>query len=602
MGSIYLSDNCENKEVDEKSLSIEFEDGTNNFKDKKNSRFKKLLLAIATIALIQVSICIYKSAEINKLLEFNDDFDSFKCPIYEKKKPLNWELNQSKIDYILHDESFKQGSIKKLSGAIQAPTEVYDDPPEVSLNPEYWAKFKKFHDFLEETFPLVYQNLKIEKVNTYGLVYTWEGSDSSLKPILLTAHQDTVPVQTETIDQWDHEPFSGFFDGKSIFGRGAIDCKHLVIALLETVELLIQEDFKPKREIVIAFGFDEEVSGNHGAAKIGEFLLEKYGENSFYALIDEGDEGLTEIGGTYFAAVPTGEKGYFDAYLALTTPGGHSSIPPDHTSIGIISELVREIENDPYNNSLVDYNPKYGYLKCVAEHSQDLDPNFKKAILNSSNDKNSQIELLKQIDADPSLRYLFRTSQAVDIVKGGAKSNALPEHVEIVVNHRVEIGKKVSDIAEHFLQRIIKISKHYELGVIYEGKEILKPTTNGYFNFTIPRSLDPAKISSLESNAWYYFAGSLRHYYEDIAFKASGISDKEVIVTPSLGTGNTDTQHYWNLTDNIYRYIPAFTSTPFEAGLTGGLHSVNERIDFEGHLSTIVFYYEYLQLVGEIEN
>ena len=32
-------------------------------------------------------------------------------------------------------------------------------------------------------------NLKLTKVNTYGLYYEWKGSDASLKPLLLAAHQ-----------------------------------------------------------------------------------------------------------------------------------------------------------------------------------------------------------------------------------------------------------------------------------------------------------------------------------------------------------------------------------------------------------------------------
>lgn len=78
--------------------------------------------------------------------------------------------------------------------------------------------------------------LKLTKVNTYGLLYEWEGTDASLKPLLLAAHQgayrkvvysgddcwlnikfvqisDVVPVDPRTVDEWVHPPFSGFFDG-----------------------------------------------------------------------------------------------------------------------------------------------------------------------------------------------------------------------------------------------------------------------------------------------------------------------------------------------------------------------------------------------------
>lgn len=35
-----------------------------------------------------------------------------------------------------------------------------------------------------------HEKLEQEIVNVHGLVYTWHGSDPSLKPILLTGHQD----------------------------------------------------------------------------------------------------------------------------------------------------------------------------------------------------------------------------------------------------------------------------------------------------------------------------------------------------------------------------------------------------------------------------
>jgi len=50
--------------------------------------------------------------------------------------------------------------------------------------------FYGFHRFLEETFPLTHTTLSLEKINTYSLLYTWEGLDTSKKPIILMSHQD----------------------------------------------------------------------------------------------------------------------------------------------------------------------------------------------------------------------------------------------------------------------------------------------------------------------------------------------------------------------------------------------------------------------------
>jgi arginine utilization protein RocB len=101
-------------------------------------------------------------------------------------------------------------------------------------------------------------------VNRFGLVYTVEGWDSSLQPILLTAHQDVVPVENSTLDEWDYPPFSGHYDESSgyIYGRGASDDKSAITALMTALEaLLSQKNYYPRRTVVFAFGFDEEYSG-----------------------------------------------------------------------------------------------------------------------------------------------------------------------------------------------------------------------------------------------------------------------------------------------------------------------------------------------------
>ena len=101
-------------------------------------------------------------------------------------------------------------------------------------------------------------------------------------------HQDVVPVNPDTVSEWTHPPFSGYSDGKLLWGRGSSDDKNGLIGILSTVETLIENGFKPTRSIVLSFGFDEEASGPQGAERLADFLLEKYGENAFALLVDEG--------------------------------------------------------------------------------------------------------------------------------------------------------------------------------------------------------------------------------------------------------------------------------------------------------------------------
>ncbi|ODV93892.1 hypothetical protein PACTADRAFT_45790 [Pachysolen tannophilus NRRL Y-2460] len=519
------------------------------------------------------------------------------CPSFDYYRPSTYEVHKDTvIAKIIKDESFRKQSAAKLSGAVQVQTEVYDDAPQVDEDPEYWAKFEKFHSYLEKTFPIAHQILNKTTVNTYGLVYEWPGSDDSLKPLMLTAHQDVVPVQQETIDEWTYPPFEGHYDGKYLWGRGVSDCKNLLIGLLEAAEELIKVGFEPKRTIIFSFGFDEEVGGLRN--KNANLLLKKYGVNSVYAVVDEGGISLTELEGTQMALPGTGEKGSVNAIIELTTPGGHSSIPPDHTSIGIMSALISEIENTPFEPFFTDANPTFMQYTCMAEHSTSIKKDLKKDILNAGNDKAANKRVCDFIDQTKALRYYIKSSQAIDIIKGGVKSNALPEHVEIIVNHRVAIEQRVDDILAKDIENIKKIAKFFKLGVYYQYKEskeieIIPSTSFGFFKLIVDDVLEPAPITPIHDHHWEIFAGNIRHVYEEIA-EPNFFKNNPIIVSPGIATGNTDTRLYWNLTNHIYRYRPGVTPT-----VLTNAHTINEHIDFNSHLQIIAFYFEYIQSVDE---
>ncbi|KGU28313.1 Gly-Xaa carboxypeptidase [Candida albicans P75063] len=519
------------------------------------------------------------------------------CPIVPKIDPSDVLHNPDTINYILSDKSFHTSVRKKLLNAVKIPTEIFDgmeNPQSVkSLKELYeldprWKPFEKFHDYLEKTYPLVHKHLQLKKINKFGLVYTWKGNDTSKKPIMLTAHQDVVPVPHETIDQWTFPPFEGGFDGKYLYGRGVSDCKNLLIALMGTIELLLEEDkFKPQRTIILAFGYDEEAAGK-GAEEISDYLVNKYGPDSILQIIDEGDEGYQEIEGVKLVLPATGEKGHLNSVIDLFTPGGHSSVPPKHTSIGIMSQLITEIEDKEFSPILTNNNPVLGQLYCLAEHSKILNKSIKGDILKAQIDQNANQRVVEYLSKDAETKYLITTSQAVDIIEGGVKSNALPEHVSVVVNSRIAVEENVNTVVSKLKADILTIADKFNLGLIIDNQEIIEPTEHGYFNYSLIESLEPAPVSPINGESWNIFGGSLRYLYEDLIFPDS---NDTFIVAPFLSTGNTDTKSYWDLTRNIYRYQPSIATK------NSNIHSIDEKLDFEGHFHIIAFYYYYLQLV-----
>jgi Gly-Xaa carboxypeptidase len=163
------------------------------------------------------------------------------------------------------------------------------------------------------------------------------------------AHQDAVPVSKETLSRWTYSPFEGAIDEREefVWGRGAADCKSLLMAEYEALALLLQQGWTPRRSVILAHGYDEETSGLQGALKISEHLEQSYGRDSMLMVIDEGMES-ERFYGTAFALPATTEKGYLNVEIAVGTPGGHSSVPPAHTGIGILSEIVKAVEGGHY--------------------------------------------------------------------------------------------------------------------------------------------------------------------------------------------------------------------------------------------------------------
>ncbi|KAG5363094.1 Carboxypeptidase S [Yarrowia sp. B02] len=501
------------------------------------------------------------------------------CPSQSKLVPKGF----SNLDFILKDKKYHDQALKTFQGAIQIPTESYDDMGPVGEEPRFDI-FKKFSSYLEEAFPKVYAELEIEHVNTYGLVYTWKGSNKDLQPQLLMAHQDVVPVNGDTSDKWTHPPFSGHYDGKYIWGRGTVDTKNTVIGSLAAVELLLKEGYTPERTHILGFGFDEEISGPQGAKFIAEHLYDKYGEKSLFAILDEGS-GILETEEYAMIVAATGEKGYLDVSISVNVPGGHSSMPPAHTGIGLAALIIAEIEKTPYKPLLTQQNPFFYTLQCVADHDPSLSDALKSLIRRSGNDLVANKKLVSVLSGNPKYRDLIRTTQAVDIINGGVKSNALPETTTFVVNQRIEIESGVAAAKDKIVQNVLGIAKEHDLSVSAFGDFIIEGKSGEVVVELFGLPLEVAPQAPVSGPTWDLIVGTALHVFKDTVYP----EDFNVFAAPGIMTGNTDTRHYWALTDAIYRFNPVRESAAF------GIHTVDEHLEFQSHLETIAYYYEFVK-------
>ncbi|KAF8312643.1 Zn-dependent exopeptidase [Clavulina sp. PMI_390] len=544
------------------------------------------------------------------------------------------------LENTYHTAAFQNRSAAWLSGAVQIPTESYDDFGPVGADPR-WDIFADLHAYLQRAFPLTFTTLEFTPVNIYNIVLHWQGEDDSLKPLLLTAHQDVVPVDPTTVNQWVHPPYSGHFDGTYIFGRGTRDDKSGLIGILSSFETLLEAGFKPRRTIVLAAGIDEEATAEFGAGKLASYLEETYGFDGFAMLVDEGGECsgilqflvtkrsiqilgfLADEHGIFVALPDIGEKGYLDVRVEISTPGGHSSVPPPHTSIGLLALSIALIERNPHTPHLSRTSPFYNTVQCIAENGNDIPSDYLKLVRKSLTSDTALKELERQLvtTSGAIANALLTTTQAVDIVHGGVKVNALPETANAVVNHRISVDSSVNELMAHLTTLLLPLASEYNLNFISFGQDLSSQTrpvitpcieqhAPKLLNIPTPSSdsaclsalnasgtlrlsdayntaLEPAPITPTDTAAYKILSGSIHATHARTTFSDPKVKQKEMIVSPNVSGGNTDTRYYWNLTRNIFRYnhLPVY-----EPPFGGGVHTVNEAVPVESLVEDIRFF------------
>jgi Gly-Xaa carboxypeptidase len=309
-----------------------------------------------------------------------------------------------------------------------------------------------------------------------------------------------------------------------------------------------------------------------GAGYINEWLLEKYGPDSMSILIDEGN-GMAPVYGQMFAIPAVAEKGYLDAEVRIETPGGHSSVPPAHTGIGLMALAISELEKHPHALELGADSLLVDFVACAARYAPKAPNQLKKIIgkvISSRSkgkvDKKALGKVRNWWDSAGSVeagfppglgRAIISTTQAVDIINGGIKVNALPEVVTAIVNHRISIESTVSQIQDRMTRTLAPIAKAHNLEFEAWGKKIHLDQTSSKagklildvaWNATIETA--PVSPFTTDSAAWRLLAGTIKATWATRPNSKGGKYD-EIFMAPLMSTGNTDTKNYWSLTKNI---------------------------------------------------
>jgi carboxypeptidase PM20D1 len=438
--------------------------------------------------------------------------------------------------------------LEHLAAAIRIETVSHEDTSTIDF-----GAFARFREFLAATYPLVHQRLELEMVAEHSLLYTWTGTDPIAAPTVLLAHQDVVPVEPGTEEDWEQPPFSGAEDDWYLYGRGALDDKGSLIGIFEAVESMLAEGFEPVATIYIACGHDEEIGGT-GAGAIADLLAERDVRPAL--VLDEGGavavDFMPDID-TPIALIGIGEKGYVNLRLTATGQGGHSSSPPAHTAIGLLGAAIAALEDRPMPPRL---DAQRGFFEAAGE----LMTGPQAMAMKRPDLFGAVIE--RRMSAQPMMNALIRTTAAATIIEGGVKPNVLPQEASAMINFRIMPGDTRESVLDHVRN------------VVGPGIEV----TVDESSFTA----DPPQMADPGSEQFALVAELAREHCGAGA------------IAPWILTGATDSRHFIPIADQVLRFAP-LTASPDDFTR---FHGTGERIRRSDADTVVAFYRALVARVG----
>ena len=436
-------------------------------------------------------------------------------------------------------------AIENLSKSIQFQTISHPDYEKFD-----YEEFQRFLSWLETEYFQVFKNLE-KKYLGKTLLLKWQGEASDLNPILLTGHYDVVPVRADADSIWQENPFSGKIDSDYVWGRGALDDKSGVIAILEAVNYLLEKNFSPRRTVYLSFGHDEEIGGRRGAGKVTEFLLNEGVELEW--TLDEGSFLLQDIIpgiNKPVAVINVAEKGSLTIQVIGKAEGGHSSMPSSKSSVGYLAEALLKLENNPVPGKLEGIS-----LGLFDEVSKQMPFQYKILFANLWLFE----PLINNFLSDsPTMNAVIRTTTAPTMLSASNRLNVLASEAVGTVNFRLHPRDNPEKII-NFVKDLIS-NENIEVKNLSAG--------------TLASS-----VSDWETEGYRAISNSVREVYGDI------------IVAPGLMVGGSDSKHYAKAAKNSYRFNPF----PLSANELSGLHGIDERIKKDDFLNGIRSYIKIIQ-------
>jgi len=430
----------------------------------------------------------------------------------------------------------RDAAVNALAELVKCKTVSYNDP---SLEDD--GEFEKLISLLPSLYPNVFKTCSLDRLPDRALLFKWTGKKSD-SPSVMMAHYDVVPVDESG---WEKPPFDAIIENGVLWGRGTLDTKATFNGVLSAADCLIGVGFIPENDVYFAFSGGEEINGK-GAPNIVKWFQDNGIQPAL--VVDEGGAVVENV----FPGVkqPCGligiaEKGMINAEFHTASNGGHASAPKPHTPVGVLSAVCKRIEDNPFKAHID--GPAARMFDTLGRHSTFL----YRMIFANMWCFGWVIDLLGKMQGG-EMNALVRTTVAFTQMEGSSARNVIPTEARMVANMRLNPSDSVES-ALHYLR---------------------KTANNAQVRISALESSEPSPVSEINCPAWDKVAASVAATWPGC------------IVSPYLMIQCSDSRHYRDLSNHVYR----FSAMAMTAQERATIHGHNERIRLESIEKAVEFY------------
>ena len=435
-----------------------------------------------------------------------------------------------------------QKAVDALQQLVQCKTISYNDPAQ-----EDDAEFQKLIDLLPKLYPHVFEKCTLQELPDRALLFHWKGKAKDA-PSVMMAHYDVVPVNEES---WDKPPFDGIIEDGVLWGRGTLDTKATFNGVLSASDHLISQGFVPENDMYFAFSGGEEVNGM-GAVNI----VNHFAENSIQPalVVDEGGAVVENV----FPGVkkPCGligiaEKGMMNVRYTVRSGGGHASAPLPKTPVTTLANACLKIVKHPFKMHIT--KPAAEMFDTLSRHSSFA----LKLVFGNLWLFRPVLDLICRMGGG-EMNALCRTTTAFTMMEGSNARNVLPAEAHLISNMRLNPEDSVQSAFDYLTDTV----------------------NDDSVEITVLESFEPSPISRTDCESWDKVAAAVAHTWPGC------------VVSPYLMVQCSDSRHYRDLSDRVYR----FSAMDMTSEERKSIHGNNEKIRLESIARAVEFY---IRLMGQ---